>query len=134
LPYISTLEAEGPALSLLGSIKGSTAERMAKSMAALMVIQMDKIGLKMPDIIAVFPGQHDDFNVHLANSLGELLSVKVIEPIKAPSFLCPRYRWKGFYPLSNQRVFFIGLEKPKETECNMIDEAAPKEWIFFSVL
>lgn len=132
LPYLTTLEAEGPALALIQATQSPTAERIAKSMAALMVIQMERLRIALPDVIAIFPRQADVFNPLLANSLGQFLSIPVLNPLRAPSYLFPRYRWKDSIPLSDKKVFFISLYKPDPEEIWIVEEAAPQECTFFS--
>jgi len=131
LDRIATLEGQGPALCLLQAMDGVTQDRMAYSAAALILLQIERLKITLPDIVCVFP--KDRISVLIAQELSKMLSIELVKPLHPPSLRFPTCRWKKGVSLCDKRVFFVGLWMASEEEITMLYEAAPKELVFLSL-
>ena len=130
----SSMEPEGPCLSILKAINGPYSEEIAKTMAAFMVVALNRLGWAFPDVI--IPSPRDvKFNRLLAKCLSDFLHVPVIEALKMPMFfhLDEEFRWKGSFCLSSQRVLVIDSKMDFLADpYSILDEAGPAERRFLS--
>lgn len=131
LDRIATLEAEGPALCLLQAMDGVTQDHAAYSIAALMLLQIERLNITLPDIVCVFP--KDRICLSIARELAKMLGVEFAKPLHPPSLSFPTCRWKKKVSLCDKRVFFVGLWMASEEEITMLYEAGPKELVFLSL-
>lgn len=129
----STVQALGSALSFLKEAKGPLAEEVAKTMAALMVFQLQRLKWSLPDSIC--PSPRDPFNLLLAKHLSIFLQVPTIRALKSSHFFSPLgYKWRGTPYLSDQKLLIVDILTPNLEELALLEEVCPKEIFYLGFL
>ena len=126
----TTFSSLGPAASLAYSIKGQASSAIAKSMAAFMVIQFEKLGWDLPDYICPSPEEKSD----LAKEFASFLDIPMLEPLRLKGFFLDEYCWKKTPYLSDKRLLIVGIKLPSVEKFSLLEEAGIKESFFLSFI
>lgn len=129
----STLQPLGSALAFPRAAKGPLAEEVAKTMAAYMVIQFQRLKWPLPDYI--LPSPREPFNLLLSRQLSIFLEIPVIQALKLPSFFSPPgYQWKGTPYVSDQNLLIVDMLMPNLDDFEILKEAAIKNSFYLSFI
>ncbi len=129
----STLQSLGSARAFQRASKGHLAEEVAKTMAAYMIIQFQRLKWPLPDYI--LPSPRDPVNLLLAKHLSTFLEIPMIQALKQPGFFSPPgYKWKGTSYLSDQNLLIVDILMPNLDDFAILKEAAIKEGFYLSFM
>ncbi len=127
----ATFQAVGPALCLVKAAKGPFAEETAKSLAAFMALQQQKLGWPFPDYVC--PSPTDPFHKLLAFHLSSFLSVPYLRVLRPSKIFC-EYRLRKTPCLSDKILLIVSLYKEDPEEFFVLHEADPGQIFFLSVI
>ncbi len=127
----ATLQSLGSAGSFLKAVQTPLADKVAKAIAAFMVMQLQRLNWPLPDRIC--PSPKDPFNLLIAKHLSFFLSIPATTVLKLPGFFSlPGYQWRRTPCLSDQRLLVVDMVLPDLEEFDILKEADPKEIFYLS--
>ncbi len=120
----AAVEAQGSVLSLIQARHGSAADEIAKTMAAFLVLALDRQKWSTPTVIVPVPT--DPFNIKLARYLALFLEM----PLKN-IFL--KNKWIPSACVSDECVLLIDtLVRPEEGLFCLLEEGAPSKVLYLA--